>query len=65
MLSLIWGVRGFYYTKFTGTDETIADIMKQLKKENLVKPGDLIINITSMPIGQKGKSNMLKLSEVD
>lgn len=65
MLSLIWGVRGFYYHNFSGTDETIADIMKQLKKEKLVKTGDLIINIASMPIGKKGKSNMLKLSVVD
>lgn len=63
-LSLIWGVRGFYYNKFESTDDTISDIKKKLKRENLVKSGDLIINLTSMPISEKGQSNMLKLSRI-
>ena len=29
-LSLIWGVRGFYYDKFESTDDTIFDIKKKL-----------------------------------
>ncbi|MBL4657958.1 MAG: pyruvate kinase [Flavobacteriales bacterium] len=64
MLSLIWGVRGFYYDRFESTDGTISDIMEILKKEKWISKGDLIINITSMPITDKAKSNMLKLSEV-
>jgi len=64
MLSLIWGVRGFYYDKFESTDRTISDIMEVLKDENWINKGDLIINIASMPITDKAKSNMLKLSEV-
>jgi len=63
-LSLIWGVRGFYYDKFISTDDTISDIKKILEKEKLVEKGDLIINITSMPIAEKGESNMVKLSEI-
>ena len=63
-LSLIWGVRGFYYDKFESTDDTIFDIKKMLKREDLVKSGDLIINLTSMPISEKGQSNMLKLSRI-
>lgn len=63
-LNLVWGVRGFYYDKYVSTDHTIADIKHKLKKEGLVKSGDLIINIASMPISEKGGSNMLKLTEV-
>lgn len=64
-LSLVWGVRGFYYDKFVSTDHTIADIKYLLKKKNHVVGKDLIINIASMPINEKGQSNMLKLSHVE
>lgn len=64
-LSLIWGVRGYYYDKTVSTDHTIADIKYLLKKGGLVKDGDLVINIASMPIEDHGNSNMLKLSHVE
>lgn len=64
-VSLAWGVTGFYYDKYISTDHTIADIKFRLKKSGHVKTGDLIINIASMPINEKGQSNMLKLSEID
>lgn len=64
-LSLIWGVRGFYYDKTVSTDHTIADIKYLLKKEGILKEGDLVINIASMPIEDHGNSNMLKLSYVE
>lgn len=64
-LSLIWGVRGFYYDKTVSTDHTIADSKYLLKKEGLLKEGDMVINIASMPIEAEGSSNMLKLSNVE
>lgn len=64
-INLIWGVRGFYYDKRVSTDHTIADIKYLLKKEGLVKQGDLVINIASIPLEDLGNSNMLKLSYVD
>jgi pyruvate kinase len=64
-LNLVWGVRGFYYDRYVSTDHTISDIKEQLKEEGMVKEDDLIINIASMPITDKGASNMLKLSYVE
>lgn len=64
-LSLVWGVTGLYYDKMVSTDHTIADAKYLLKKLKLVHEGDLVINIASMPIEEKGKSNMLKLSKVE
>lgn len=64
-LNLIWGVQGFYYDKTVSTDHTIADIKYLLKKQGVLKSGDLVINIASMPIEEHGKSNMLKLSYVE
>ena len=64
-LSLVWGVKGFYYDKYVSTDHTIADIKYLLKKHEFLKDKDLIINIASMPINEKGQSNMIKLSYID
>ncbi|MCI5055414.1 MAG: pyruvate kinase [Flavobacteriales bacterium] len=65
MLSLIWGVKGVYYDKFVSTDHTIADIKYILRKNGEVEENDLVVNVASMPINEKGKSNMLKLSYVN
>lgn len=64
-LNLVWGVQGFYYDKHVSTDHTIADIKFMLKKTGFIKLNDLIINISSVPLSEKGKSNMIKLSAVD
>lgn len=62
MLNLVWGVRAEYYDKTVSTDHTIADIKHLLRRKNHVQKGDLVINIASMPIAEKGMANMLKLS---
>lgn len=64
-LSLVWGVTAFYYDKFVSTDHTIADIKNMLSIGGFVKKGDLIVNVASMPIKDKGQVNMIKLSQID
>ncbi len=64
-LNLVWGVKGFYYDKSISTDHTIADIKFILKKNGYIASNDLIINIASVPLSEKGKSNMVKLSAVE
>jgi pyruvate kinase len=64
-LNLVWGVQGLYYDKNISTDHTIADIKHILKNKEMVKVNDLIINIASIPLSEKGKSNMIKLSAVE
>jgi pyruvate kinase len=61
-LSLVWGVRGYYYNKYESTDRTMEDLKKFLKTEGHVKANDLVINTASMPLSEKGRTNMLKLS---
>ena len=63
-LNLIWGVKCFYYDKFTTTDGTIEDIKNLLMKKGLVKSGDILINTASMPIYEKQRTNMVKLTVV-
>ncbi len=63
-ISLIWGVRGFYYDKFVSTDHTIEDIKSILKDLEFVDEGDHLIHLASMPIADRGTTNMMKLSSV-
>lgn len=64
-LSLLWGVKGFYYDKFESTDRSITDVNKILKNEGLILSGETVINTASMPIDNKGKTNMIKVTVVD
>ncbi|RAK65723.1 pyruvate kinase [Hymenobacter edaphi] len=61
-LSLIWGVRGFYYDRMVSTDSSVSDIKYILSTTGNLDKGDVFINTASMPIGEKGKTNMIKLS---
>lgn len=64
-LSLLWGVRGFYYDKFESTDQTINDVNKILKAEKLIMTGEVVINTAAMPIEAKGQTNMIRVTVVD
>ena len=60
----MWGVIGFYYNKFESTDNTMAETQEILKSEKIINTGDFVINIASMPIKEKGMTNMLKLEKI-
>jgi len=64
-LSLVWGVRTFYYDQVESTDRTIKDVNDMLKAENLIQAGDVVINTGSIPIFNMGRTNMLKVSVIE
>jgi pyruvate kinase len=64
-LSLVWGVRAFFYDKLESTDQTISDVNGTLKGSNLVQAGDIVINTAAVPIVKQGKTNMLKVSVIE
>ncbi|MEN0056023.1 MAG: pyruvate kinase [Mucilaginibacter sp.] len=64
-LSLVWGVRSFYYDQLESTDKTIADVNGILKSQDLIQAGDVVINTAAVPIIKQGKTNMLKVSIVE
>lgn len=63
-MSLVWGVSSHFYDKMVSTDHTIEDIKYILNKSGLVKKGDMVIHLASIPITEAGMTNMLKLSKV-
>jgi pyruvate kinase len=60
-MSLVWGVRAYHYEGHASTDGVFADIEAILKRDGHVHQGDVIVNTGSMPLSQKGKTNMLKV----
>jgi pyruvate kinase len=61
-LSLLWGVRGLYYERHKSTDETITDIEMLLKEKKYLSPGELFITLASIPIEDRQRVNMMKIS---
>jgi pyruvate kinase len=64
-LSLVWGVRAFYYDQLESTDKTISDVNNMLKAANLIQSGEVVINTASTPITKQGKTNMLRVSVIE
>ncbi len=64
-LNLVWGVRCFYYDKFTTTDDTINDVVAILKRKKIINEGDIVINLASMPITSRHRTNMYKIAVVE
>ncbi|MGV6846043.1 MAG: pyruvate kinase [Lutibacter sp.] len=63
MLNLLWGVKGIYYDKFVSTDKTIEDINKLANEKDFLHRGSIAINITSMPVKERGMANTLRITQ--
>ena len=60
-MNLVWATRAYHYDKAASTDATIADVEAILKRDGHVKSGDTFIILASMPIQERGRSNMIKV----
>ena len=63
-LNLIWGVKAFFYNSFESTDKTVEQINQIAKNKGYVNNGDLLVNLTAMPIIKKGMVNTLRVSTI-
>lgn len=64
-MSLVWGVRGFWYDKMESINKTFEDLQNRLKSKGLLEAGDIVVNTASMPLHWSGHTNMLKVNEVE
>lgn len=64
-LSLVWGVKAFFYDKYESTDGSISDVNNLLKAKNLVGEGEIVINTASTPLHKKGKTNTIKVTVIE
>ncbi len=64
-LSLLWGVKAFYYDKFVSTDETIEDVNRIACEKGFLEVSDMLISLAAMPIKEKGMVNTLRITEIE
>ena len=57
-------MRAFFYDEHLSTDDTVEDINRIAKEKQYVKSGDIVINLTSMPVEERGMVNTLRVSEI-
>jgi pyruvate kinase len=63
-LNLLWGVKAFYYNNLNSTDKTVTEINQIAMKMGYLEEEDMVVNLTSMPIEEKGMVNTLRVSIV-
>jgi pyruvate kinase len=63
-LSLVWGVRSYYFEECHDVDGYIDYTLEFLVGQKLLKKGDLVVHVGSIPILEKGKTNMMKLTRI-
>jgi pyruvate kinase len=63
-LSLLWGVKTFYYDNFKSTDKTVEEINEIAFKKGFVEKEDFVINLAAMPIKSRGMVNTLRVSTI-
>tara|TARA_B100000963_G_scaffold242674_1_gene212434 strand:- start:399 stop:1823 length:1425 start_codon:yes stop_codon:yes gene_type:complete len=63
-LNLLWGVKCIYYNKFQSTDKTVEDVNALAIKNRYVRRGDVVVNLASMPIKDKGHVNTLRITKL-
>ena len=63
-MSLVWGVRAYYCEDYVIINDAIDYSTKFLKEKELIAQGDVIIHIGSIPMFEKGYTNMIKLTYV-
>ena len=63
-LNLLWGVKAFYYDGNESTDKTVEEINDIAFNHNYLQKDDKVINLTSMPLHDKGMVNTVRVSKI-
>ena len=63
-LNLLWGVKCLFYDNFVSTDTTIAEVNQMAVASGFIKKNDYVINLSAMPIVEKGEVNTLRISKI-
>ncbi len=64
-LSLLWGIRGFFYRRYETAYDTITDVSQILKDLGYVKAGDRLVFAVSMPLRARRRTNTLHITMVE
>ena len=64
MLNLLWGVKAYYYDKEVTTNESVVDLNKMTLEKSYAGKGDFVINLSAMPVKEKGMVNTMRISQL-
>ncbi len=64
MLSLVWGVRTFYTEEYKNIEDYINHSIEFLLNKNYISQGDVVVHVGSVPLMERGRTNIIKLSYI-
>jgi pyruvate kinase len=64
-LNLVWGVNSIKLNEIFDTDRSVFLMEDYLVRQGFVNKGDRIIIATGMPISERGRTNMIKVSTIE
>jgi pyruvate kinase len=64
-LNLVWGVESVKLKELFETDRSVQLMEDYLKQQGLVQKGDRVVIATGIPITQRGRTNMIKISVIE
>jgi pyruvate kinase len=63
-LSIIWGVRAFLTEHDVNAASAVENSLEILKQKGLIRTGDIVLHVSSIPVFDKSGVNSIKLSYV-
>ncbi len=63
-LSLVWGVWAFYLKHEDHVNHAITHTNDILKSKGYIKDNDVVVHVGSIPMKERGKTNMMKISYI-
>lgn len=64
-LNLLWGVNPLLMKQENDTEELFADAVSESKAAGYIKSGDIVVITAGVPLGIAGKTNMIRVVEVE
>lgn len=63
-LSLVWGIRTLYLPEKRSIESSLDSALAHLRKEKLIKRGDIIVYVSGIKFGIIGSTNMMRVVEI-
>lgn len=63
--NLLWGVHSLLIKQQDNTEALFENAVEEAKKAGYVKKGDIVVITAGVPLGITGKTNMLRVTEVE
>lgn len=64
-INLLWGVKPIYLEKQDDTEELFVKAVEKAKEAGCVEEGDIVVITAGVPLGEAGRTNMIRVVEVE